>query len=313
MPNSPNTLTKKWLWDHGHFANPAFPNALNVEEVDLPRATFEDDEVKDAVKSIQLLDGNFDVLCQEIHQRDGDPDGKMGPATSRLIALPRCGTPDFSREEAGQGSWPDCDPNSTDGANSVRFYVDSSRATATQLGYLAWVKRAAQECCAEAGLRVRYVDNPGEAELRIVFGPIRGNVIGFFNILQQAICHQVLEGELDTGYNPERYLFALLFIHEALGHGIGHEHTRKGIMNPSIMMTPATPAGWPSYKIDGSVGNTAWERMVEWFGGVRVPIIIGDPIDPDPFEEFYIEGPVRIMRNGNPPEAVSGNIIHVPE
>lgn len=274
----------QWLWKYGHFRNPAFPETANVQESDLPKLTLTDPVVQLAVKSIQDLDANLArVLVPKHHQRALIADGDVGPATLELMFdVPRCGEPDYAVEEAGEGSWPvpGCDLSDAqrDSVHSVRFFVDASNAPSEHKAYLDKVLLGAQYCCAEAGLRVRYV-TAAPHELKIQWKPIGGSTIGYFNILQRSTCQQSLSGYLDSGYKPEWFTFCTLLIHEALGHGIGHSHTSGGIMNPSISKVPPSPRGYPSYKIDGSGGNTAWNRMVKWFGGQEVPIAGGNKVD----------------------------------
>lgn len=274
----------QWLWRFGHFRNPAFPETTNVQESDLQKLTLADPVVQLAVKSIQELDANLaQVLVPKHHQRALIADGDVGPATLELIfETPRCGEPDYAVEEAGEGSWPvpGCDTSDPQQGtvHSIRFFVDDSNAPSEHKAYLDKVKLGAQYCLAEAGLRVRYVTTL-PYELKIQWKPIGGSVIGYFNILQRSTCAQSLSGYLDSSYKPEWFTFCTLLIHEALGHGIGHQHTSGGIMNPSISKVPPSPRGYPSYKIDGSGGNTAWERMVRWFGGVEVPIAGSSEVD----------------------------------
>lgn len=275
----------QWLWKYGHFRNPAFPDTFGVQESDLAKLTLVHPLVQQAVKSIQDLDVNLGELAFRHHNRALNPDGLVGPATEELIfATPRCGEPDYAIEEEGSGSWPvpgcDISDPQRDNVHSVRFFVDDSNATATHKAYIDKVKLGAQYCLAEGGLRVRYVTEL-PYELKIAFKPIGGSVIGYFNILQRSTCAQSLSGYLDSSYTPDWFTFCTLIIHEALGHGIGHQHTSGGIMNPSIRQVPPSPRGYPSYKIDGSGGNTAWNRMVQWFGGVEIPVAGSGKLDWD--------------------------------
>ena len=55
-----------WLESYGHFRNPAFPDTHNVEHGDLDSLaanSLNDHQTQEAIRSIQLLDANFDVLC----------------------------------------------------------------------------------------------------------------------------------------------------------------------------------------------------------------------------------------------------------
>jgi hypothetical protein len=302
---NPVTHYAQELFRYGHFCNPEFPDCRNVKEKDLPKLRWSDKLFKQAVTSYQMFDANHHDCCQQIHQCSPHFDGVIGEATRRLMSLDRCGCPDYSpeinkkREEqrryetayfntilasTGDGSWPfpGCNPDDRD-YHSVRYRTDWSRATSKQKGYRARVLLGAQQCLAEAGLRVWYTESEStsDQELYNDFTGISGGVIGFFNILTRSTCNQRLKGRLDTGYAPDDwFMFCNLFIHEALGHGIGHEHTSGGIMNPSIRRTPAHPVtGAPTYNNDGSSGNTAWRRCKRWFGD-SVPVPGAGPTPP---------------------------------
>jgi hypothetical protein len=318
---SPNHHVMEWLWEYGH---------LQVPKEDLPSLKLNDNEVVDALASIQALDANANRLALAHHGRSINADGDYGPATHDLLTLPRCGEPDHVRfgqaqdpidAATGGGSWPipGCNPNDPQRSSrhSVRFHVDRTRATAKQKSYLDKCLLGAQHCCAEAGLQVYLTDGP-EAELTISFGPISGNVIGYFYLFQRGnSCSTSLSGKLDINYQPDWYQFCLLIIHEALGHGLGHEHTNGGIMNPSLLRTPANPStGYPTYKNDGARNNTAWKRMVSWYGGEPVPVPgvdpPTDPIDPTDPTDFYLKGELYLHRSDSG-QRVDGPYIIVPK
>lgn len=295
---TPDIQAKIFLYQTGHYANPAAKNANNVKQKDITKLPIDGKETQEALLSFQSFDANYSDCCDAVHATSTVPDGDFGPATARLMSMDRCNVPDYALmgEKLGGGFFPipGCDPTDPEQETvaSVRVYVDTGGASKAQLEYIEWCKLAAQHCSAEFGLRVRYVDNIEEAELAIAFKPIRGSTIGYFFLPQEQTCHQRLSGFLDSGYNPDPFTFALLLIHEALGHGIGHQHTIDGIMNPSIRRTPKSKLGYPTWN-DGSRGNEAAERMTRWFGGK--PISITPEGEPDPPE---IPGPNLIQIKG---------------
>lgn len=286
---TPDIQAKIFLYETGHFSNPAMKAANNIRKTDLDVLSMRDVETEEALLSLQSADANYEDCCKAVHASSSEPDGEYGPATARLMAMDRCSVPDFAiigEEKLGGGFFPipGCDPTDPEQETvaSVRVYVDTGGASEKQLEYIEWCKLAAQHCSAEFGLRVRYVDNIEEAELSIAFKPIRGSTIGYFYLPQEQTCHQRLSGYLDSGFNPDPYMFALLLIHEALGHGIGHQHTIDGVMNPSLRRTPKSKLGYPTWN-DGSRGNQAANRMTEWFGGKPISITPGDEPEPPSF------------------------------
>lgn len=297
-----DTRVINWLDAFGHFHNELKPEARDVagaiEEKTKRLPTLNHKGVKQAVQSIQELDANYERLWEFHHGPKSEPayDGIVDEVTSALLAQPRCECPDYVKGNApehidfvngelvyptahatGSGSWPvpGCDEKDPerDQVHSVRVFIDDTRATSHQKSILPWCKQAMQVCCANVGLRVRFVGSKSLAELATYFGSISGSTIGYHEVypLGQNTCNIRMDGKIDTNYNANRDMFARLLIHEMLGHGIGHQHTRGGIMNPSIMMTPNDANGFPTWK-DGASGNRGFERMVAWFGGEPVSI-----------------------------------------
>ena len=333
QPGAADLWVATWLHQYGH---------LQVPLKDLPKLSVNDTAMQSAVSSIQAFDANGDNCSLVHHNRNIEPDGLFGPATAQLMSLPRCGDRDPTLEEraeeakefasmgmteaaTGVGSWPvpGCNPDDSqrNSRHSVRLYVDSRRATSKQKSYLDRCIRGVQECCAEAGLQVYIVNNKADAELSLAFESIKGNVIGYFYLynLGANTCNTSLRGMLDVNYEPDWYQFCLLIVHEALGHGLGHQHTSGGIMNPSLLRTPTRPGTeWPTYKNDGSSGNTAWRRMTSWFGGQAVPVPGVDPVDPvDPVPDgnYVVTGELQVrVLDGTPGgKPVTGKLIVVPK
>jgi hypothetical protein len=92
------------------------------------------------------------------------------------------------------------------------------------------------------------------------FENLWGSVIGWNEFPQSGTCNQTINGRLDTGYVPtDPLMWANLEVHET-GHGVGAQHTRGGIMNPSIIRID--PLSW--------IGTPSESNMKRWFGGERV-------------------------------------------
>lgn len=287
-----------FLWRTGHFFNPAHPETLNVAEADLPALTLADTVVKLAVKSFQESDASLVTLTRVMHARDPVTDGDAGPATRALAVAPRCPVPDHppppgvrvrhadpdldgvlrsmqAWAEAGSGSWPvpGCDPTRT-GVHSIRVGINTSAAPAKVKAYLAEALALASACYAEMGLAVRYVlDGPDKVEIAKRFESLSGSVIGWNEFPRPGTCNQTINGRLDTGFTPDVRLWANLEAHET-GHGVGLQHTRGGIMNPSILNV------WPlSWK-----GTPSEATMRRYFGGEPLPGSPIDPTDPPPID-----------------------------
>jgi len=259
----------KWLWQYGHFYNPTMPNVQNIQASDITSLTVDDETVKEAITSLQMLDANFELLSQQHHNRVAQFDGIIGPATQELLMLPRCGQPDYEDQTAtGEGSWqvPGCDPTRPDREHehSIRVAINTSNASSKVKGYLDESLEMVRAAYGDMGLSVRYIlDGSTDVEIVKRFQRLAGGTIGWNHVLQRSTCAQTLEGRLDSGYQPDAQLFAILECHET-GHGVGAGHTRGGIMNPSILRV--SPLSWR--------GDPSESKMVRWFGG--------EPIDSEP-------------------------------
>jgi hypothetical protein len=265
-----------FLYAHGHFWSPEDPDSWNVAPEDLDTLTLVDRVVKGAVRSYQQADANLVPVARQLHGRDPVADGDPGPATFHVATLPRCpmpdhppppgvqfqvplthdGQPDLYVEGAirsmqqfavaGSGGWPasGCDPQRM-GIHSMRVSIDTSRCPAKVKAYLAEALAAVSKCYADIGLSVRYVEGGAAAELVKHFENIPGNVIGVTYFPQPNRCSRIT-GKLDSTFVPDMPTWANLETHET-GHGVGLQHTRGGIMNPSLIRVwPLTWRGSPS-------------------------------------------------------------------
>ena len=291
-----------FLFKSGHFWNPAYPNTHNVKQEDLPILTLADLAVREATASWQAFDGNFDVLSFLTHLRGIIADGSIGPVTSMMATIPRCPLPDFipppgaampkysddptmqrTYEEivesmmefaTGSGSWPvpGCDVTRPNRASehSVRVGLNTSACPARIKSYLDESILLTRKCAAEMGLAARFVMDGGYAEFSVHWENIPGSVIGYCYFPQGETCGQVVKARLDTGYDAGAHMLATLMTHEFLGHGVGLQHARGGIMNPSILRI--NPLTWK-----GDPHESTYRR---YFGGEPVPL--GDEPVPDP-------------------------------
>lgn len=272
----------EWLWKFGHFRNPVFEETLyNVGRQDLGALAFSDQEMRDAVRSLQMSDYNAELLSQKHHGRPIQYDGEIGPATLELLSLPRCEVPDFGegsgREEGatGSGSWlsSGCDPEHQ-GIHSIRVGIDTQNAPDGVAVYLGEALAIARACNAEMGISVRYILNPGSQKVEIskVFGGLGGTTIGR-NYFYQGGC-KTIEGWLSSRWDPGRAIYwAGLEVHET-GHGFGLQHTRGGIMNPSILKI--NPLTWKS--------DPSHQRMVAYFTGKPIGPVPEPPAPPTPIQ-----------------------------
>lgn len=289
----------------GHFWRPGHPNGYNVTADDLKNLDIRHRMVKDAIASWQSQDANFEFASLDKHHRSILPDGDIGPVTELMLDLPRCPLPDWAPPDnaalpifsedphvqrqmegvvesmrqfaTGSGSWPvpGCDtsrPN-RDREHSTRVNIDTSNASSHQKAILREATRLVEQCEAEMGQAVRHIfdGDPNEAEHAIAFEGMRGGILGYNYFPEAGKCNQVVAGRINNSYNVPAEDFAVLLLHEYKGHGDGAQHTRGGIMNPSILRI--RPLSWK--------GDPHEPTKRRWFGGDPVVDVPTDPIPPD--------------------------------
>lgn len=274
MPRSTKELLKE-AFLRGHAWNPKLPNLHNV---DMGRVLLMDGSEKDAqdmLRSRQSIDAHFEPLMRAFHKRfpvrdqnDLFGDGKDGPALQLLVDMPRCSMPDYAPPpnasfdygnadlnaavksyqefaKTGRGSWPvGCDPNRPD-VHSVVVAINTTAASAHQKSIMDEVLKYVEETEAEIGQAVRHVVNTDYAspQHQVSFQFIAGGVIGFAYFPRPDTCKQTVTARIDNSFDARPFVLAELLTHEYKGHSDGLEHSRGGIMNPSIG-SPTTRASW---------------------------------------------------------------------
>jgi hypothetical protein len=307
----------------GHAWGPDNPNLHNL---DLGRVLLMDgseSDAKELIASRQASDSNMDLLVAAYHAgRRPEFDGSIGPATRALVEIPRCPLPDFpppphatfhyddpdlqaaveSQQAAAAftGSyWRGCDPQRPD-IHSCVIGIDIRQAPSNFLAHQEEILEARRACAAEIGVAVRFVINPQSMDglqQYQVYKNIPGGVIGMNYFPSSNSCGKIPNGSMDSSYNPSDWkLHANLGCHESEGHGFGFNHTRGGVMNPSIVLV------WPlTWK-----GDPSWSVAQRYYGGVPIP---GGPTpDPGPgpqpgpdvtvWEGTLAAGTYRLVRKG---------------
>lgn len=291
------------------------PNLLNLDLASVETMDGTESDAKLLIASLQESDSNMFTLADFIHHRPLIVDGEIGPATQALVELKRCPLPDFAPPPgasfhyddpelqravetmqenalAGSGSWLNCDPEHPE-YHSIRVRIDPNRMPANTRAYRDKIVEACVKASAEMGLAKRYIfDATSDCEMQKRFESLSGSVIGWNEFPQPNTCNQTINGRFDTGYDPSDWrLTANLWEHEE-GHGLGLQHTRGHIMNPSILLV------WPlSWK-----GGPSEASMRRYFGGV--PIIVGSPV---PQENPSITGTIFGEQNSSGGISIRGN------
>lgn len=285
----------------GHAWNPAYPNLRNIDMAAVLKMDGSERDAKDMIASRQASDINAAVLVAAFHgHRQIRFDGDIGPATIALVDVARCPMPDhppppnasfdygnedlnaavrsqqeFAEYVGGTGSWPKgCDPDFPN-IHSVVTFFDDRNASASQKSVLTEALKFTEACEAEFGQHLRHVRPPetyAKPQHAIQFQPIPGSVIGYNYFPTPNTCNQTVQGRIDSTFGASAITLANLLTHEYKGHGDGLQHTRGGIMNPSIITI--NPLSWK--------GDPSESIKRRYFGGLPIPSDNPPPPPPPP-------------------------------
>jgi hypothetical protein len=298
---------------------PEFANLHNLDEGRIAKMDGTEADAKLLVRSLQLSDIHYDDLVALFYKgRQPDYDGEVGPATRDLLKIARCAIPDFAPptdarfhyddpelqaavesyqrfKEAytgGSGSWPKgCDPDHKD-VHSVVVRIDTSNASSHQKGIMDDVLRYVEETEAEIGQHVRHVVNGtyDSPQHDVKFQFIAGGVIGFAYFPRPDSCNQTVTARIDNSFNASLPVLAELLTHEYKGHSDGLEHSRGGIMNPSIG-SPSRRASW--------IDDPHEKTKTRYFGGEPIPMPGPPPTPGDVvIDALEFTSPLIIKANG---------------
>lgn len=293
------------LWKYGHFRNPENANGAShgVTEADITGGvlTLQDAAVQEALRSYQHFQKPvLDALASEVHGRRGIADGEVGPATERLLDLPRCGSPDFvlTEEALGSGRWGQCKLEQYPDNHAVTVKWDLSKCPPFLKPVFEQVWKNVVASYAEVGIAFVREDGNPKANLQCRFtvpqqeaGNLRGNWIGLAIVGWSGIrCSDEIWALFDLNYNPANTIseWTTLVKHE-LGHNMGLQHSSGGVMNPSIVR--GLPISWK--------GDPSWSTLARWFGGEPVQSPGPGPTPPPPTGDGAIPD-LEVIWKGRP-------------
>jgi len=301
-PMTPDQMIQE-LFYLGHFNNPRNPTGVQAQ--DLPTLTLNDKVVKTAVKSYQDMMGlAYDTMALGIYGRAADVDGIVGPLTSDLFRLERCGFPDYpsvGMEATGSGSWGACDPKYPND-HIMYLYVNKS-GMPSFLGskddpnsIFEQVIDMVIRAYAKVNLRIIRVDSPpGKNGSTLTFENLRGSTIGLAIVPGSFSCGmRPIWLKLNPNYKPSAifHQWCRLMTHE-LFHNCGSGHLRGGIMNPSIV--------GGTFEVEEILLDVMYPRCVSYYG--KGEIILDGPTPPPPGPGpspgvITAEGEITIKQDG---------------
>lgn len=231
--------------------------------------------VQRALASYQdFLISNLEPLCLCEHGRSAQCDGIIGPATRKLFELPRCGCHDYGESvqaAMGTGSWKACHNIGDFHAATVKVHKKGMPSFLESVFERIWDSAAASY---EAiGLRFIRVDSAEDANIEFSFVSRSSGWIGLAVVGNHETCDSTfLWCRYLAKYEPSDIIgsWTELVMHE-LGHNAGLQHTRGGIMNPSIITGLK-----PTWK-----GDPSESILNRYYGGEPVDGIIPPPTPPE--------------------------------
>jgi len=204
----------------------------------------------------------LDPLCMQHHSRHSQADGQIGPATLELFELPRCGCADYSPDVAaatGSGSWKGC--HGVGDYHQATVHIDVQHMPTFLDPHWAEILARVTASYEDIGLRFEFVDEP-DANIAMSFVERSRGWIGLAIVGQGESCGSQIWARFLSTYKPKNILseWTTLIMHE-LGHNAGLQHTRGGVMSPSIVH--GLPASWK--------GDPSRPVLARKYGGVPIP------------------------------------------
>jgi len=209
---------------------------------------------------------------------------------------------------------------------AISIYINTDGISSRWQANLKQLCLTNQKIYADIGIVVRYyIDGvpldglgvhpiePNNCEISKTFGNIPGGVIGW-NYFPEGTCNTTIPGKLDSSWNVNLDGHTTLEWHET-GHGVGEQHTRGGIMNPSMIF--GMNYSWRGQPSERSIVSKYDGNSVS-----QTPLGI-DPVGPDPLDPtdpvdfnpssgvFMLDGKVYSFVIGNPNDLDKNNGIFV--
>jgi hypothetical protein len=259
----------KRLYELGHFFNPDCKDCWNVKPEDLVKLTLKDKVVKDAIASFKdMMWYDFSYLSK-LDKHTPECNGDCCETTIKLFDVPRCGHPDYDNPallgKVGSGSFPE--PCQKAG---IKVHINKSRMPAVLVPKWPDIQKQVFAAYHQIGANLIEVENAADAHITVWWEVLFGSTIGMAQFNSES-CSGKVWCKLDPGYTG---LMFELFAHE-LGHNNNLNHTRGGIMNPSVI--EVNPKAW-------NKSDPSYNTLVRYYGGE--PITPDNPL-PTPLELPY--------------------------
>lgn len=235
------------LFELGHFHNPETPS--EVQATDLANMRLTDPEAVAALKSAQeFMAADLSGFTFERHGRPAHADGVLGPATVDLLAMPRCGCPDYpipgdARSAILEANWPGaCRGNLRFG----RVFNELPGLSKADTDKVWWaVCNNWSQALTDVNMESAVV---GERAVQILAGlkALSGSTLAW-SYLARNSCNVILEQAYNTKVRWSLAMACATASHE-VGHALGFEHdpNRESLMFYSVHQAGIARYGYPN-------------------------------------------------------------------
>ena len=260
----------------GHLRHP-FGNNQRVNGLSYSHLSLTNPTIVTATASFQeFMLSDLEPLALRHYGRSARCDGDVGPATRELFDLPRCGCADYGHAHAdvqaaiGSGNWAGC--HGIGDFHAVKAYLDKRGMPSFWKDVWDEVWDNVVRMYDAIGLRWILTEDRSEANTAISFPSNLRGAIGLAIVGHGQTCNSHIWMKILASYKPRDLVWylSLLLAHEG-GHNTGLQHTRGGIMHPSINGSPLKWIGDPSYPV-----------LKRLYGGVPISPVPEPPEPPVP-------------------------------
>lgn len=198
--------------------------------------------LRDAVKLYQkTYKVEIDAHCRQIHGRESNPDGNIGPATARVINGRFCSVSDFPDAAIEEARWPDqCVQDITVSWNFERFPGASKEETDT-----AWKSLSTYQDLFNLRMPLRPFNYP-RTRIYASLKALPGSTLAW-SYLANNSCGFRAQQAYDSTVSWSSKSLRIGTVRHEVGHALGMNHTSR---DPNSVMYPSMRGQWKLNETD---------------------------------------------------------------